>query len=273
MDHGKCIRLQDLKKVFLLILEGYGLTEIAKQRSGSVSQSMDGANLSKKENHVANGLKNIDIVAKCPETGEYLLADPTLANTQSQNMCHILMMMFCRETMKTVVEFGDVFDFFQRCTVDDPAINLLMEDGFKPITLVICCDMVLEWKGLGKSGGYGPTKSRPCHMCCKLGQLWAAPNAKPCNRWCRELHSEKIDFKCYHTELDDEENLQSKREELERLKISLEELTEDIIQESELRKEDDIDNPSATAQQDIRSIHFEPKNTIEQHNYSKFIMN
>jgi hypothetical protein len=44
-DHGECIRFQDLKKVFLLILEGYGLTEIAKQRSVSVSQSMDGVDV------------------------------------------------------------------------------------------------------------------------------------------------------------------------------------------------------------------------------------
>jgi hypothetical protein len=90
-------------------------------------------------------------------------------------------------------------------------------------------------------------------------------------RGCRELHSEKNDFKCYHTKLDDEENLQSKREELERLKSSLEEFTEDILEESELRKEDDIDNPSATAQRDNRSIHFEPKTTLEHRNYSKFL--
>jgi hypothetical protein len=145
---------------------------------------MDGANISKKENHVANGFKNIDIAARCPEPGEYLLADPTLGNAQSQNVCHILM-------MKTVVEFDDVFDCFQRCTVDDPTINPFLKDGFNPITLVISCDMALEWKGLGKGGDYGPTKICPCHICCKLGPLWAAPNAKLCDRWCQELHSEK----------------------------------------------------------------------------------
>jgi hypothetical protein len=55
------------------------------------------------------------------------------------------------------------------------------------------------------------------------------------------------------------------------LKILLEDLIEDIIQELELQKKDSIDNPSATAQRDICSIHFEPKNSIEQRNYSKFI--
>jgi hypothetical protein len=60
-------------------------------------------------------------------------------------------------------------------------------------------------------------------MCAKLGQLWAG---------CRELHDKKINFKCYHTKLDNEENFQTKREEFERLKSSLEELTEDIIEES-----------------------------------------
>ena len=147
--------------------------EVAKQWPVSVCQSMDGANV--------NVLKQGSICWPPP----YPLPP--------------LMMMFCQKMKKTVVEFDDVFDFFQRCTVNNSTVSPLMAERFKnPVTLVISCDMALEWKSLGKGGSYGPTKIR--HVICVLSwNDFGQPQTKKkeaYTRWCRELHSNKINFQC-----------------------------------------------------------------------------
>jgi hypothetical protein len=67
------------------------------------------------------------------------------------------------------MEFKDIFYFFQPCASEDPAENLLHEEGLKPIDLKITCDMA-------------------CHMHLRRVSFWVVENPKPCDSLCRQLH-------------------------------------------------------------------------------------
>ena len=84
-EHGKSLSF-DYERALLLIFRRFGMMEAGRLRGLSVDQALDGGRLSKNENQVCNGIGIVDVSAQCPETGEYLLADPRSANAQSRNL-------------------------------------------------------------------------------------------------------------------------------------------------------------------------------------------
>ena len=268
--HGECVQF-DYEKALMLIFRSFKMIEAGKVRGLSIDQAMDGGRLSKNENQLCNGIGIVDISARCPELGNFILADPTSGNAQSRNLRIVLKIMFCSETTVTVAEFNDVFDFFARCTSIDPTVNPLSKYGLKPLDLKCTCDTALQWKALLKGSGYGPNKIRPCHQCSRKGCLWSVPNVTPCDRWCRQLHSDDRDWKCYHHEMDTEENLKEKEEEVVLLKEAIALTYDDICESTQLTRDEDPNNPSVTAVFDSNSIHFEPRTEEEKRNFNNLI--
>ena len=68
----------DIPTVTKLLIETFGLKEVALVRGVDLVQKMDGANLSKNKNHTSMGIRQIDIETKDPITGEYLFKDEGL---------------------------------------------------------------------------------------------------------------------------------------------------------------------------------------------------
>jgi hypothetical protein len=234
---------------------------------------MDGAKISNRESHTCNGAKLSDICARDPVTGEFILLDPNTGKAQSRDLCIVFKMLFCGETGKSVMEFKDVFDFFQSCASENPEENPLHEDGLKPIDLKINCDMALSWKGLCKGSGFQRDKIRPCHMCSRRASFWAVENPKPCDTWCRELHENQEGFKCFHCPFDDKENLEKKAKEIDSLKKLVSTAYEDIQNSTKLQKNEDPDHPPVNAENKSNSIFFVPKTTAQSKRFNMLITN
>ena len=77
--------LLDIRVVIKLFIEAFGLKEVTLVRGVDLVQTMDGANLSKNENHTSVGIRLIDIETKDPITGEYLFKDEGLGLIQSKD--------------------------------------------------------------------------------------------------------------------------------------------------------------------------------------------
>jgi hypothetical protein len=271
--HGECIEMSDYKKTLLLLTRRFRMLETALQRKISWSQAMDGAKISNRESHTCNGAKLSDICARDPVTGEFILLDPNGGKAQSRDLCIVFKMLFCRETGESVMEFKDVFDFFQSCASEDPAVNPLMEEGLKPIDLKITCDMALSWKGLCKGSGFQRDKIRPCHMCSRRASFWAVENPEPCQSWCKELHSNHEGYKCFHCPLDDDENLQKKAKEIAHLRELVSTTYDEIRTLTKLQKDEDPDHPPVNAESKSNSIFFKPKTPAQSKRYNILITN
>ena len=77
----------DIKKMLRTVLRAYGLHSLAVNKSVSVTQSMDGAQLSKNLSHTTGGIKISDHCTRCPFTKKLILQDVggSWCNAQSRS--------------------------------------------------------------------------------------------------------------------------------------------------------------------------------------------
>jgi hypothetical protein len=248
----------DPKSVVSLIVKSFQLEDIAKTRPVTLSQSIDGAQLNKRDTHVLYGMKVNDKAAICPVTKQPIFANPDKTTLQSRNNCFPLKMILARETKQIYQEFKVLFDMFKaEGTVEES----LLGDAYLPINIATNCDMSAVWKGLGR-GGAAKRNLNPCQCCEILSDNLVKPNTYVCNRWCRQFGRSETngEWKCYHHDMLDEDRLQSMREEMEEVKRDLKELVQDmeeIAQQSYIKINEDPRSQSfGNAHNEITSIHY-----------------
>jgi hypothetical protein len=139
----------DIEKTLRTVLGAYGLLSIAVDKSVSVTQSIDGAQLSKNLSHTTGGIKISDRCTRCPFTKKLILQDVGSCNAQSRSYCFPLTTVMSKETNDSVQLFKPMFQFFEDCTKAET--NRLQD--LKPLTVSVNCDMSAQWKGLCKGGG------------------------------------------------------------------------------------------------------------------------
>ena len=74
-------------ELLVLVIEAFGLTEIAKERPIRINLAIDGAQLSKRMTHVTMGFKINDPAALCPFTGRPLFMSHDNQIMQSRKLC------------------------------------------------------------------------------------------------------------------------------------------------------------------------------------------
>ena len=243
----------DVEKVLVAMLKGFGLYDIAKERPVDVHQSIDGAQISKHVTHVSYGLKMADKAAVCPFKKQPIFANPNETILQSRNLCFPVKIIMMPETKAIYSEFEHLFARFNGFTWSDEVPDLI------PINAPMNCDMSAQWKALG-IGGAAKRDKYPCHCCPIESDFLATPNAIPCDRWCKELHSDEPGWHCYHKDFLSEENLEKMAMELEGVAESIAGILEDIeriVDSSKLRCDEDPRAPTANSKLDIESIHFD----------------
>jgi hypothetical protein len=113
-----------------------------------------------------------------------------------------------KETKELYNKFAALFEKFE---VDSEIRYCLECDDDEPLKLKVAinCDMTATWKAL-KRGGAAKVRTYPCHACDVKSDDLATPNDVPCNRWCRQYHDDKHNWKCYHKEFLSDENISRK---------------------------------------------------------------
>ena len=83
---------------------------------------------------------------------------------------------------------------------DEPMLILssdILGPNYRALRVAVNCDHSATWKGSGK-GGAAKVCHYPCHCCPVHSDELARPNIVLCDRWCKQLHSERDNWKCYH---------------------------------------------------------------------------
>jgi hypothetical protein len=265
----------DVKAVLSLIVKSFQLEEVAKTRSIGLSQSIDGAQLNKRDTHVLYGLKVNDKAAICPVTKRPIFANSDKTILQSRNNCFPVKMIMARETMQIYQEFKILFDTFKNeGTVEES----LLGDDYLPINVATNCDLSATWKALGR-GGAAKRNLNPCQCCEITSANLVKPNTVLCDRWCRQFgrSEEENGFKCYHHEMLSEPRMQSMREEMEEIKNDLKELVnnmEEIARKSNIKNKDDPRSHAfGNSIHEITSIHYyvEERTRDQVRTYSRYL--
>ena len=256
----------DIEKTLRTVLDAFGLLTIAKEKSVCVTQSIDGAQLSKNLSHTTGGFKIGDRCARCPFTKKLVLNDLEGCNAQSRSYCFPLTIVMNKETKESFQLFEPMFHFFEDCTKLDT--NRLHD--LKPLIVCVNCDMSAQWKGLCKGGGKTKHRELPCHCCPRESHLWHVPNDSHCSTWCQELYSELPTWKCYHRDMMSEDNVGSMEEEIEELTEALSWDLDKIHLDSKMDRED-IESSHADSKSNPCSIHFLPTSDDERQTFSELV--
>jgi hypothetical protein len=256
----------DIEKTLRTVLGAYGLLSIAVDKSVSVTQSIDGAQLSKNLSHTTGGIKISDRCTRCPFTKKLILQDVGSCNAQSRSYCFPLTTVMSKETNDSVQLFKPMFQFFEDCTKAET--NRLQD--LKPLTVSVNCDMSAQWKGLCKGGGKTKHRELPCHCCPRESHLWHVPNESHCGSWCQELYAEVPGWKCYHQDMMSENNVLGTQQAIDELTESLSGDLDKINNDSKIDRED-VGSPHAGSESNPLSIHFCPTSDAERQTFSELV--
>jgi len=103
LDTGGEFVQWDPEEMIAMVVKGFGLEEQAKERSITIHQAMDGAQLSKNITHVTYGFKMADRGAICPFSKKPLFCgNEDTASVQSRNNCFPLKIVMERESNEIV---------------------------------------------------------------------------------------------------------------------------------------------------------------------------
>ena len=263
----------DIPTVIKLLIDAFGLKEVALVRPVALVQTMDGANLSKNENHTSMGIRLIDIETKDPVTNEFLFKDEGLGKIQSRDWCIPVQTIFSNETKEIMPLFDHQFQTTKALGTTDTD-SILSEAGYKPLNFTAAGDMSNRWKALKAGGGVGVAGvAFPCECCALRAKKWCRPNSKfvrdncdVCRLIYRELllpNGEANPYyiegedqpDCYHHPMLTEENRPTRMKELEEYLNKLSNFSE-IEQKTKFNYHDDPLYPTANKQNDPKSIHF-----------------
>jgi hypothetical protein len=231
--------------------------------------AIDGSKITTRLHHVTLGLKIADYAACDPTTGELIYGSSDKTTLQSKYVCFPVMIIMAQETKKIYDYLREPINEIKDLTIPEIAAEKL--DGAKAIEALVNTDMSGTWKvtGIGHAVKHGSGEGQPCHVCPILDRNLEKPNNIKCDGWCKELHKDDADWKCYHQEFLDEDCVKAMKLDLETVKEEL----KDILQKFELIqkktklnvKEDPRTLSSELQLNDNTSIHFD----IEKHKDNK----
>lgn len=251
---GKFVRFCP-KQVVKHALESFRLTDAAKQRNVSIAQSFDGANLTKKLCHTTYGIKVTDRQAISPFTNRPIFASAEECSVQSRNHNLPIMIVMRNETKEIVQGFQETMKVVSAFGTDESTLGA----EFKPLKMAFNSDLSAGWKIRG-IGGAAKRENMPCHCCAILSDDLAAPNNVQCSKFCRELHTEREGWKCYHQPFLSEEYTSTLEDDLNSMQSVIGELLPNmdrLYKETKVHTREDPRYTNNTNTKDPLSIHFD----------------
>jgi hypothetical protein len=247
------------KDVINLMIQSYKLSKISKKRPIKINQAIDAALITTNMHHTTYGLKMADRAAIDPITGRLIYGSKDSSTLQSRNNCFPLMIVLKKETKELFSEFTQIMkDVFNQSTNGPNIIPGL----HNPIETAFDSDMSATWKLCGK-GGAMKRELHPCHCCAIHDDLIAVPNSEKCSKWCKELHNDEENWKCYHHDILDSKNVNNLRLNLDSLQNEISHVIPNINQIMNVSKMDLKEDPRAMVDinqaNDPMSIHFHYK--------------
>jgi len=131
------------EEMIAMVVKGFGLEQQAKERSITIHQAMDGAQLSKNITHVTYGFKMADRGALCPFSKKPLFCgNKDTASVQSRNNCFPLKIVMERESNKIVDLMRPIIAVVKNMA----APGQKWTGDNKPINAPLNSDMSATWK-------------------------------------------------------------------------------------------------------------------------------
>jgi len=177
------------EEMIAMVIKGFGLEEQAKERSVTIHQAMDGAQLLKNITHVTYGFKMVDRGVLYPFSKKPLFCgNNNTASVQSRNNCFPLKIVMEQESNKIVDLMRPIISIVKNMTTPG---QKWMENK-EPINAPLNSDMSATWK-IFQVGGAAKRDEQPCHCCAIRSDDLAHPNVEKCSRFCKNENDV-----CYH---------------------------------------------------------------------------
>jgi len=238
------------QEMIAMVIKGFGLEEQAKERSITIHQAMDGAQLSKNITHVTYGFKMADRGALCPFSKKPLFGgNENNASMQSRNNCFPLKIVMERESNDIVDLMRPIISVVKSMTV--PGQKWM--GGNEHIKAPMNSDMSATWK-IFQVGGAAKRDVQPCHCCPILSDDLSHANAEKCSRFCKNE-----DDVCYHQTFLSSGNIEELQLHYDLLQSTLDEQYQSYEQLrllSEMELDEDPSAPTGEGRMNERSIHF-----------------
>jgi len=239
------------EEMIAMVIKGFGLDQQAKERSITIHQAMDGAQLSKNITHVTYGFKMADRGAFCPFSKKPLFCgNEDAASVQSRNNCFPLKIVMERESNKIVDLMRPIIS----------AVKNMAAPGKKwmganqPIHAPLNSDMSATWK-IFQVGGAAKRDEQPCHCCAIRSNDLSHANVEKCSRFCKNE-----DDVCYHQTFLSSDNIAELQTHYDLLQSTLDERYqsyEQIRLLSQMDLDEDPGAPTGEGRVNERSIHFD----------------
>jgi len=169
------------EEMIAMVIKGFGLEEQAKERSVTIHQAMDGAQLSKNITHVTYGFKMVDRGALCPFSKKPLFCgNNNTASVQSRNNCFPLKIVMEQESNKIVDLMRPIISVVKNMTTPG---QKWMENK-EPINAPLNSDMSAMRK-IFQVGSMAKRDEQPCHCCAIPLDDLAHPNVEKCSHFCK----------------------------------------------------------------------------------------
>ncbi|MCU0238853.1 MAG: hypothetical protein MUC29_05370, partial [Pyrinomonadaceae bacterium] len=209
----------EVAQVINLMLKGYGLEEACKKRSIVINMACDGSRITSRLHHTTFGVKMADIAARDPSTGNLIYGSKDHSILQSKHYCHPIMMILARETTHVMDNLKGPLQEVKNLTKSEFSKKLLK--GAKPLKAKLNADLSAIWKIGGRGYGMKKGRGRPCHICSVEDDQAHNYNAIKCNHWCKILHSDNPQWKCFHQDFLNEDTVKQLRSDLEEVRAEL----------------------------------------------------
>jgi len=240
------------EEMIAMVIKGFGLEEQAKNRSITIHQAMDGAQLSKNITHVTYSFKMADRGAFCPFSKKPLFGgNNDDASVQSRNNCFPLKIVMERESNQIVDLMRPIISAVKSLT--SPG-QKWMRGNNEPITAPLNSDMSATWK-IFKVGGAAKHDEQPCHCCPILSDDLSHANVVKCSRYCKDANDV-----CYHQTFLSSDNITELQTHYNLLQSTLDEHYESyerLRSLSQMELDEDPGAPTGEGRLNDKSIHFD----------------
>jgi hypothetical protein len=268
----------DYAKVTRLVINCFGLEQIAAEQPVNISASIDAARVTKNLSHTSAGLKMSDPRARDPikNMRSFAVDGDSLRDLQSYNNVFLMKIILTKETKESFKEFDDIFQFFRLAELphEQRQDHHQNKEKFQwehirdlhPLSVTFTTDMAADWKLVGTGGGVKNTEMF-CTLCPCTSSCVHQPNPTRCERFC--AHREE-GWQCYHHPIATQEVKQGLEDDVRELQRSLQADLEDIEHNSKIRYY--VNTPLEVARRTPNSISFEPSTQDEKDEFLDLIM-
>ena len=239
---GFYFRVADIMREILK--SGNLLDSVAKIRNILLSQSLDGATLSKNLNHTLCGIKFND------------------RSNPLRRSRHAVFPVVCVIGGETKLRVRGLFSRVIKEGTEAALQVLVKKYGIKPVILAFNSDMSCEWK-ISDCGGAAKNTIYPCTKCCWTSEELHTRSQKPdgCN-WCVKMgHTLIPGWRCRHSRMCNPKHLAKLKEEMNDFEKSMPAIgkaVQEMWDKSKIKVTVDPRlEPTPAQKKNIRSIHFD----------------